>query len=397
MTRYVIVGGGIASVNAARVLRDGDPEGDIVIISDESRLPYGRPQLIDYLAGKINVDKIRLHDADWYKRTNVEIALGTEAVRIDPAARVVFVNKGGTTGPIKYDRLLLTTGGAPFLPPIQGIDTRGVFTLRTVEDVDAIHEYANARVSHAVVIGGGLLGLEAAKALSSYGLEVTVIEHHPRLLPRQLDQDGAFILKRRIEDTGLHIILGIGVKEIEGNPVKSVKLEDGRTIDAGLVLISAGIRPRVEIAVQAGIQCNRGIKVDSRLRTSMVDIWAAGDAAEYEGTVYGIIPAALDQSMIAARNMAGVPDLQYTGTTPVTSLKVTGIDLVSVGIVNPEGEGFRIVKAVDETKGTYKKAVLKDSRLVGAIFLGDTQEAAKMTNMIRERLAVDERTLFASQ
>jgi nitrite reductase (NADH) large subunit len=273
------------------------------------------------------------------------------------------------------------------------VDKDGVFTLRTIEDALALKKWTR-EAKRAVVVGGGLLGLEAARAFMVLGLGVTVLEQGPYLLSRQLDAEGGTLMRELIEAMGIEVvleassqaILGDGTSPptlggIEGGLASGVLLQDGRRIEGDLVLVSAGIRSNVRLAQQAGLGVNRGVVVDEHLRTSAKDIYAAGDVAEFRGQVYGIIPAAIEQARAAARNMLG-EETTYHGTIPSNTLQVMGIDCTSIGVVHPpEGEGYQELRKSEA--GVYKKLVLKEGRLVGAILLGDRKDAAPISQLIR--------------
>lgn len=382
--RFVIVGNGAAAVLAAETLLREAPAGHIEIYGEEPYLAYRRPQLPEYLAGGVQVERMLIHPAAWYEERGVAVHRGVRVEALDPAAGMIYLADGRS---VPYDRLLLATGSSAFIPPIVGADLPGVFSLRTLDDARRIREYAQGR-RQAVVIGGGLLGLEAARGLRALGLEVTVLEVYGWLLPRQLDRPGAEVLSGLIEGLGIHILTGAAAECIaaEGN-VSSLRLQDGRELAADLILISAGVRPRVELAQHAGLAVNRGVVVDEHLRTSAESIYAAGDVAEFQGRCYGILPAVWEQAPIAAANMAGREAL-YRGTTPSTTLKVVGVDLTSIGEVNPEGEGFAELRRVEPAAGRYTKLVLRQGRLVGAILLGDRRRVRLFERLVKEKADV---------
>jgi nitrite reductase (NADH) large subunit len=292
------------------------------------------------------------------------------------------------------------------VPPFAGTDKDGVFTLRTLDDARAIKAYAGGErrrtaggehrrtaggehrrtasdVHSAVVIGCGLLGLETARALLSLGLDVSLIESAPHLLPRQLDAEGAQVLQARLEAMGLHFLTDAQTETILGNKaVRSVRLKDGRVVEGELVLISTGIRSRVELAREAGLEVDRGLIVDEQLRTSAADVYAAGDVAEFEGIVYGIIPAATEQARVAAANMVADGSATYSGTVLATTLKIVGIDLTSLGDATATGDEFVVLRQLDPATGVYRRLALRDGRIVGAILLGDTQNVQPLKRLI---------------
>jgi len=376
--RYVIAGNGATAVMAADALVKEEPGSTIEIYGDESYLAYRRPQIPAFLAGEVELERMLMHSQAWYDERGIAVHRDAHVEALDPGAGQIHL-AGGEKVP--YDRLLLAVGSRSFVPPIMGTDQPGVFTLRTVEDAMAIREYAQNR-RRAVVIGGGLLGLEAARSLRALGLEVTVLEVYGWLLPRQLDRPGAEILTGIIEGMGIHVLTGAALECVsEKECVSGVRLKDGRGLEAEVVLISTGVRCRLELAREAGLEVNRGVVVDGHLRSSAEGIYAAGDVAEFEGRVYGILPAVWDQAPIAAANMAG-REAVYTGTIPSTTLKVVGLDLTSVGEVNPEGEAFEELRRSEPEAARYVKVVLRDGRLVGAILLGDRRRVRMFKGLI---------------
>ncbi|MCK5626314.1 NAD(P)/FAD-dependent oxidoreductase, partial [Candidatus Bathyarchaeota archaeon] len=287
-----------------------------------------------------------------------------------------------------YDKLLLANGAHPFIPPINGIEKNGIFTLRSIKNVLAIKEYATSART-VVIIGGGLLGLEFAVALRKLGLKVKIVEISPRLLPRQLDHDGSKILKELIEAYGIEIYLGVKTTEILGKKeVSGILLDNGKVLSCNFLLISAGIRANIDLALKAGINVNRGVIVDKYMQTSVNDVYAAGDVAEFEGRIYGIIPAAINQGKIAAMNMLGNNKYIYKGTIPSTLLKIVGIDLMSMGITNLEGPQYEEIKKIDKERGIYKKLVLNQEKIIGAIILGDKKDLTSIRRLINQELDV---------
>jgi nitrite reductase (NADH) large subunit len=298
-----------------------------------------------------------------------------------------------------YDRLLLATGGRPFIPPCEGRDKRGVFSLRTLDDARAIKTYARG-VSTAVVIGGGLLGLETARALRTAGLDVTVVEFFPYLLPRQLDAEGAEVLQSLLEAQGLRIVTGGATEAVRGDErANCICLQarpehgrrDGCNVPGELVVFSTGIRSETTLAQAAGLEVNRGIVVDEQLRTSADSVFAAGDAAEFEGRVYGIIPPAIEQARVAAANMVAPGSSTYTGTLPATTLKVAGAELTSLGeSVVDTGDADECIqlRRVDLPAGHYRKFVLRDGRIVGAILLNDKERVRPISQLIEREVDV---------
>ncbi|HSV97533.1 MAG TPA: FAD-dependent oxidoreductase [Spirochaetota bacterium] len=372
---YLIIGNGVAGTEAALAIRKSDPEGAVAILTSSPYLYYYRPSVIEYLADGIARDRLIIYKPDFYEKNRIRMLLGTTVAKLMPDEKAVLDIQGRL---YSYDRLLLATGADPVLPPIEGADLNGVFTLRGIEDADRLRAFAGA-ANRAVVVGGGLLGLESAHSLAKLGLAVSVVEACGRLLPRQLDADGARTLQRLLEEKGLSFALEDGVRAIEGNgSVKRVLLKSGRTIEADLVLVSAGIRGRCDLAREAGIAVDSGIVVDDHLRTSAEDVFAAGDPIEYRGKLFGIWPAAKEQGRIAGLNMAGVPTA-YNPTLMAATLKITGIDLYSAGDFN--AAGCDVLVASSDTG--YKKLLLNAGLAVGAIALGD-RDAVKAAQRVMD-------------
>lgn len=372
---YLIIGNGVAGSEAALAIRKSDPEGAITILSASPYPYYYRPGVIEYLANGITRERLFIYKPDFYEKNRIAALLATTAERILPDNKIV-VDHGGREH--SYDRLLLATGADPFLPSIDGADLPGVFTLRDIEDADRLRDFALGS-KRAVVVGGGLLGLESAHSLARLGLEVCVVETCGRLLPRQLDNDGARTLQRLLEGKGLSFALEDGVRAIEGDgSVELVHLKSGSSRKTDLVLVSAGIRGRSSIARDAGITVNNGILVDDNMKTSVADIYAAGDPIEHRDRLYGIWPAAREQGRVAGLNMAGVPTI-YNPTLMAATLKITGIDLYSAG--NFDASGCDVM--VSSSDNGYRKLLVDSGLAIGAIALGD-HEAVKAAQRVMD-------------
>ncbi|NLE75716.1 MAG: NAD(P)/FAD-dependent oxidoreductase, partial [Chloroflexi bacterium] len=383
--QYVIVGNGVAGVTTARTIDQTHPGAEIHLYAAEPYPYYARPRLWEYLAGETALEGLTFYPDSWYEQRGIRVHLGQRVVGLDPAAHQVTLASGVA---VTYERLVLATGGNSFVPPIQGAQKAGVFTLRHADDARAMSAYAEGR-RRAIAIGGGLLGLETARALRLRGLEVTVLEMAPYLLPRQLDAQGAGLLTKLITEMGMTVQVGVATEAILGDErAEGVALKGGETIPAEMVLISAGVRSDTALAREAGLTVNRGVVVDEFLRTSAPDIYAVGDAAEFAGQVYGIIPAAIEQGRVAGAHAAGGAPSPYTGTVPANTLKIVGIDLTAVGVINPEGGGYLELLRMDEDRRRYKKFVIQDGRLVGAILLGQREGVGQVTQLIAKKADV---------
>ncbi len=373
--RVVIVGNGIAGTMVAAKLRALEPDDaklHVEVYTREAFEYYSRVRLPEVFASRLSAVDLEIYKPGWYAQKSIQVYKNQDIVRIDPDARRV-VTANGTS--IPYDELVLCTGADSYRPPISNVDLDGVFTIREYGDADAIRRYLTAGTRHAVVVGGGLLGLEAARFLDGPDIEdVTIVEIMPRLLPRQLDEAGSRMLQSVIEGSRCRVILGVQVTAVLGaRTVRGLKLADGRELPAETVLISAGISPRIGLAKDAGLAVRKGVIVDEHLRTSAPHVWAAGDLVEFQGIVWGIIPAAMDHAPVVAENILQRGPVVYRQTIPQNTLKVSGVSVTSFGKVNidPGEEGrFHVIAKADETGARYEKYVRENGSLTGCILLG---------------------------
>jgi nitrite reductase (NADH) large subunit len=384
--KVVIIGNNVAGTTVAKTLREADPGVEISIYTDEAMPYYPRPRLIEYLSGEIQEKDMPFYPGDWFEKNRIDLQLNSCVERIDLETKQILVKDSWTD----YDKLVLATGSSSFVPPLKGLPKKNVFTLRTFDDARRIRGAAK-NCKHAIVIGGGLLGLEAARAVCTGfpHLNVTILEYAEHILMRQLDHEGADILSAWIQGTGAKIITQAETVEVLGeDAVSGVKLKDGRTIEGDMVVISAGTRANVALAKDAGLKVNKGIVVDESLRTSAPDVFAAGDVTEFNGQVWAMIPPALEQARIVAKKILSLETPEYRGTIPSNTLKVVGVDLTSIGTVRSKHEppepGFEEIRAVSADGKVYKKFVLKDGKMIGAILLGSKKEANKVTKIIKE-------------
>ena len=385
--KIVIVGNGLAGTLAAKTVRELDQEAGIEIFGEEKYAYYPRPNLIEFLAGRLPYEKLFAFPEIWNTRQRIGLHFGERVAKIRPDERTV---ETGTGGIFPYDALLLASGARAAVSPLKGSGLKGVFVLRTLDDALAILDHLRTH-AHVAVLGGGLLGLEIARAIRGRGAEVSVVEFFDRLLPRQLDPAAAGILKRQIEKTGISVRLGAVTREILGAAeVRGIRFESGDEVEADLVVMATGVKPELVLAKDAGLSIDRGIVVDDHLRTSRPEIFAAGDVAEHQGRVYGIIPASFEQARAAAHNMLGM-DMPYSGTVPSNTLKVAGLYVTSAGEVNPEARGYEVlVRSVPED-GLYKKIVLKEGRLVGAIWMGTKKGVSEVGRLVALKKDVERR------
>ncbi|MGA2031090.1 MAG: FAD-dependent oxidoreductase [Thermoguttaceae bacterium] len=377
--RVVVIGAGIAGVSAVESLRSASTMAQITLVSLESELPYYRLNLTRYLAGELGEQDLPLHPAAWYDQRRIELLLGAEAAEIRLDQHVVELRDGRR---LPFDKLLLAAGAHPFVPPLPGADRTGVTSLRTLADARAILA-ACAAGARCVCIGGGLLGLETAGALARRGVDVTLLEGHAWLLPRQLNQRAGEILNDFVAHAGIKLRTKVRIREIAGRTrAEGVLLEDGLTLPAELVVIATGIRPNSHLARRAGLEINQGVVVDPLLTASHPDVFAAGDAAEHQGQVYGIWGPSQYQGHIAGLNMAGGRS-EFGGVPHCNTLKVLGLDLFSIGQFNPPDGSFL---ALDhESGGHYFRFVFHDNYLAGAVLLGDTQLTARVHKAVESK------------
>ena len=383
----VVVGNGMAGLAVVEAILKIKPESKITVFGDEPHPSYNRILLSDLLAGKSAAEKLMMNPKEWYAACGIDLKLGLPVTAIDPASRRVTDGAGAIT---PYDALILAVGGIPFVPPIGGSGKKGVYVFRTIDETEQI--IAAARSSReAVVVGGGLLGLEAARGLINHGVSVTVVHLADRLMEQQLDPTGAALLKREMERMGIRIILKETVEEILGEEaVSGVRLRGGKALPAEMVLICTGIRPNLSLAGGAGLKVGRGILVDDRLETSTPGIFAAGDAIEHRGKTYGLIAPLREQAAVIADQIAGGGKARYAGTVCATTLKVAGVHLTSAGDFIGGG-GAEEIAFLDTQKSIYKKCIVRQDRLVGFVLLGENKEGPRLFNLIRKGEALLDR------
>jgi nitrite reductase (NADH) large subunit len=384
--KAIIIGNGLAGTIAAKTLRELDPLVEVVVFAEEKYPYYPRPNLIEYIAGKLPFERIFAFSEEWHVRQKIDIRLGNAVRKIHPRSREVELD-GDRREP--YDVLLVANGASASVPPIKGVDKKGVFALRTLDDAQAIIDYVQDH-RQVVIIGGGLLGLEIARAIRSRGAEVEVVEFFDRLLPRQLDVQGASVLRSQIEGLGIRVRLGVTTEEILGQEdVKGIRLKGGADVSADMAVIAAGVRPNLGLSQGAGLTTDRGLVVDDRLRTSHPRVFAAGDSIQHRGKVYGIIPASFDQARTVAYNMLG-EEKKYEGTIPANTLKVVGLYVTSLGLANPEGQGYEEIRKFKKEEGIYKKIVLQDGALVGAIWMGTKKGVNEIARAVTAKTKVNQ-------
>ncbi|MCK1302230.1 FAD-dependent oxidoreductase [Bradyrhizobium sp. 134] len=377
----VIVGNGMAAARLVDELaKTSLGRYAVAVIGEEPRLAYNRVLLSSVLAGETGSHEIELRPADWWRHRGVTVRYGYRVSEIDTGRRELKIEGEES---MEYSKLVLAVGSTPLRLNVPGADLSGVHTFRDTRDVDLLLTLAAAR-KRVVVVGGGLLGLEAAYGLAKAGAPVTLLHLMDRLMERQLDAPAADLLKTLVERKGIRILLNASTARIHGEGrVEAVELADGSRIEADAVIFAAGIRPNIALAKDAGIAVNRGIVVNDEMQTASPDIYALGECAEHRGTCYGLVEPAYEQARVLARHLSGRP-AAYEGSVVSTNLKVSGVSVFSAGDFMG-GEGSESLVLSDRRRGTYKKLVIAEGRLTGALLIGDTVDALWYLELIRNR------------
>ncbi len=375
----VIIGQGMAGTKLAEELSQRSlGRYSIILIGAEPRRAYNRVLLSSLLAREVTADDIELKPRAWWARQGITNLFGQPVASIDRAARTLVFESGVS---LSYSKLVIATGSHAIRLPKPGMDLPGVITFRAMDDVDRILGGVEPG-RPAVVIGGGLLGLEAAYGLAKAGVRVTLLHIAPRLMERQLDDPAAALLREAIEARGCEVILGADTARVLGTTrCEGVALIDGRTISADLVVCAVGVRPNIDLARAADLACGRGILVDDGMQTSDPDVFALGECAEHRGTTYGLVEPAYEQARTLARRLAGDRKASYEGSVLATNLKVSGVSLFSAG--DFVGEGREALVYADEGQRVYKKLVLDGGRVVGAVLYGDTGDGLWYLDLIK--------------
>jgi len=392
--KYLIIGNSAGGVAAAEAIREVDKAGEIIIISDEPYPAYSRPLISEYLAERCPLEKMLLRPADFYEKNHIRTLLGKKAERLDIDKHVIELESGEK---IRWERLLLATGGLPIIPGIEGIGLKGIFTFNKLDDAKAIDEFLShyGRKVKAVVLGGGLIGVSVTEALVERGVEVTIVEMKERILNTILDKEVSALEEKSLKQAGVEIIAGHTVGKISSylpGEATGVTLDDSRPIPCELVIVAIGVRPRLDLTTGSGIKVNRGIVVDRHMVTSNPEIFACGDVAEAYDFVYGenrltpIWPNAYIGGRVAGFNMAGV-STEYPGGTAMNSLKYFGLAVVSAGIVDPPDGSYEVIS--NSYDHTYKKVVLKDGLIAGMVLAGDIEKSGIIFGLMKEGVKVD--------
>lgn len=374
---YVIIGNSAAAVGTITGIREIDKTGKITVISDEKYHTYSRPLISYWLMGKVNDRNIFYREPDFYEKNNVETLLGRKVTKIDPSAKKVVLDDGNA---VAYDKLMVATGSKPFVPPMNGLDKISCHTFMTYDSVKAIKAEVREGMK-VLIIGAGLIGLKAAEALNEYKAEITVVDMADRILPSILDARAGAKMQKHIESKGTRFILGTSVDEFSE---RSAKLRNGMTVDFDMVIIAVGVRPNTELVSDAGGKVERGIICDLTQKTTLDDVYAAGDctvshdASSDTDRILALLPNAYMQGEVAGKNMAG-QETYYVNAIPMNAIGFFGLHIITAG--SYDGEEY-----VEETEDTYRKLVFRDGLLRGFILMGDVRRAGIYTSMIKEKI-----------
>ncbi|MCQ0988802.1 nitrite reductase large subunit NirB [Jiella marina] len=386
MQKLVVIGAGMASGRVLEHLFETDAQAyEVTLFNAEPRGNYNRIMLSPVLSGEKSYAEIVTHDDDWYAEHKVTCRFGEKVLSVDRTRKVVV----GEKGEVPYDKLIIATGSTPFIVPVEGRDLPGVIAYRDLDDTNTMIEASGKPGTQAVVIGGGLLGLEAAAGLRLRGMEVTVVHLSGHLMERQLDEAAGYLLRKDLERRGINVVTRGSTQRIVGtDKVEGVELADGTVLPASLVVMAVGIRPSVQIAKEAGLDVGRAITVDAQMQTSDPDIYAVGECVEFEGTLFGLVAPLYEQAKVLAKALLGEADT-FVVKELSTKLKVTGCDLFSAGDF-AEAEGREEIVLRDPTQGVYRRLVIENDRLVGAVMYGDTGDANWFFDLMKNKTPVAE-------
>ncbi len=397
MPKYVIVGACAAGIGAIEAIREVDPAGTITVISEEQCPHYSRPMISDFVSGKADLAKIKTRDDQFWQKNDVQALTGRKAISLNTGDRAVVLEGGDK---VNYDKLLIATGGKPFIPKMEGTDKEGVFTFTNISDAERLAARIDAgEAKSAVVIGAGLIGISVTEALVKRGLSVTLVELQDKILSLLLDSTASDMVADIIRKAGVAIVTGQSVQRILGKPqnervVSGVLLTKGEQVPCDIVIVAIGVVPRTELVVGTDVKTNRGIIVDNYMRTNVPEVYASGDVAEAydfvlnQNRLLPLWPLAVLEGRVAGYNMAG-KKTDYTGGTNMSALKYFGVPIVSVGLANPkEDPALEVLINHDAQKSVYKKLVLKDNIIVGMTFLNDIERAGILFYLMKNRVNV---------
>lgn len=384
--KLVLVGNGLAGMRCLEDLLDMAPERyEVTVIGEEPWGNYNRIMLSPVLSGDKSIEDIMLHPHAWYSDKGIHFIAGDAAVKIDRPRKQVYTEKGIV---VDYDRLILATGSKPFIPPIKGSDLKGVLSFRDIYDVNTMLEYCKNK-KNAVVIGGGLLGLEAAYGLKQRGMNVTVLHLMDRIMDRQLDARASTLLKQSIEAKGIPVLTEANTEELIGQDghVSQLRLKDGTVLDADFVVFAVGIRPNMALAQSAGLRCNRGVMVNDTMQTFDPSIYAVGECIEHRNQTFGLVEPLWGQAFICASHLAEHGSLTFKAPTVPTQLKVSGCDVFSAGNFEP-ADDYEDIILNDEKRHIYKRIIIQQDKVIGAVLFGDTEDGAWYAELIADQTPI---------
>ena len=384
--KLVLVGNGLAGMRCLEDLLDMAPDRyEVTVIGEEPWGNYNRIMLSPVLSGDKTIDDIMLHPHAWYSDKGIRFIAGDPAVRIDRPRKQVYTEKGEV---VDYDRLILATGSKPFIPPIAGADLKGVISFRDIYDINTMLDYCKTK-KNAVVIGGGLLGLEAAYGLKQRGMNVTVLHLMDRIMERQLDSKASQMLRHSIEQKGISIITEANTEALVGvdGHVTQIRLKDGTVLAADLVVFAVGIRPNMALAQSAGLRCNRGVLVNDTMQTFDPSIYAVGECIEHRSQTFGLVEPLWGQAFICASHLAEHGSLTFKAPTVPTQLKVSGCDVFSAGNFEPKDD-FEDIILNDEKRQIYKRIIIQKDKVVGAVLFGDTEDGVWYAELISDQTPI---------
>jgi NAD(P)H-nitrite reductase large subunit len=389
---YVIIGNSYAGIACVEAIREVDERGEITIISNEPYRAYSRPLISYYLAGKVTEEEMYYRQDDFYKKFGISTLFGREVVKIDVKEKRVLLDEYQQ---VEYDKILIATGGKPFIPELKGLDAEGVFTFTNFDDAKGI-KMRSKRHKKAVIVGGGLIGLKAAEGLNAIGVDVTIVELGPRILPLALDEVSGEIVNQRLNDNNIKTVTSHTIREIledDDGEVRGVVLDDGQEIMCGILIIAIGVRPNIDMLEGSGIKTNHGVLVDQFMQTSVEDIYAAGDVVEgYDlvnerNSVIAIVPLAYEQGRVAGFNMAG-RRRRYYGGMAMNSVEIYGLPVMTMGLTSPKDDTLEVLRF--HRGSVYRSFVLDRNRLIGAILVGEVDYGGVITGIIKRKENVSE-------
>ena len=384
--KLVLVGNGLAGMRCLEDLLDMAPDRyEVTVIGEEPWGIYNRIMLSPVLSGDKSIEDIMLHPHAWYSDKGIHFIAGDAAVKIDRPRKQVHTEKGIV---VDYDRLILATGSKPFIPPIKGSDLKGVLSFRDIYDVNTMLDYCKNK-KNAVVIGGGLLGLEAAYGLKQRGMNVTVLHLMDRIMDRQLDARASALLKQSIEAKGIPVLTEANTEELIGQDghVSQLRLKDGTVLEADFVVFAVGIRPNMALAQSAGLRCNRGVMVNDTMQTFDPSIYAVGECIEHRNQTFGLVEPLWGQAFICASHLAEHGSLTFKAPTVPTQLKVSGCDVFSAGNFEP-ADDYEDIILNDEKRHIYKRIIIQQDKVIGAVLFGDTEDGAWYAELIADQTPI---------